>query len=325
MSVSQHGKGVRQCGALLLLAAAATLGVGAIARGGVIVNDTWLDGTRTDPTAPTYSENGVDSDGDLNLESAWFQGGDGTLDPTGPGGPLHGAFSSGTIATSASWTTYFSPEAGQVTLNQGDKLRVTWKFKPNNVNASNTSQNFRVALVDSPSAARLTAPGAPGTAAYTGYGMFMNMAPTLGNSSPFRLMERNVASGDLLATSGNWTGLGTTGAASGNHGYDSGTEYTFVMDVTRTVADALDFNVTMSGGTLNNTGTAQVLFTDTTPNGNSFTFDTFGIRPSGATTTAESFDTTLFKVETVLAPEPASLGMLALLTAGAAARRRRSR
>jgi len=324
MSCSQQRQRGRRCGALAVLAA--SLGLGTLARGGVIVNDTWLDGTRTDPAPPTYSENGVDSDGDLNLESAWFQGGDGTLDPLAAGGPLRGAFSSSTSTSSASWTTYFTPEASPVTLGQGDHLRVTWKFKPNNVNASNTSQNFRVALVDSPSASRLTTTnGTPGTAAYTGYGMFMNMAPTLGNSSPFRLMERNVASGDLLSTSGNWGGLGTTGAASGNHGYDSGTEYTFIMDVARTAADALDFNVTMTGGTLNNSGTAQVLFTDTTPNGNSFTFDTFGIRPSGATTTAESFDTTLFKVETTIAPEPASLGMLALLAAGTATRRRRGR
>src|SRR4051794_1692217 len=121
----------RKCPALGALAMlTATLGVGALAHGGVVVNDTWLDGTRTDPAAPTYSENGVDSDGDLNIESAWFQGGDGTLDPTAPGGPLRGAFTNSTITSSASWTTYFSPEAGQITLGQGDKLRVTWKFKP---------------------------------------------------------------------------------------------------------------------------------------------------------------------------------------------------
>src|SRR5689334_3970577 len=85
-------------GALAMLTA--TFGVGTLAHAGVIVNDTWLDGTRTDPAPPTYSENGVDSDGDLNLESAWFQGGDGTLDPIGPGGPLRGAFSSAASTSS---------------------------------------------------------------------------------------------------------------------------------------------------------------------------------------------------------------------------------
>ena len=43
---------------------------------------------------------------------------------------------------------------------------------------------------------------------------------------------------------------------------------------------------------------------------NSFKFDLFGIRPSGAATTAELFDTSLFRVEYI--PEPASLVLLAL-------------
>ena len=56
-----------------------------------LVNDTWLDGTRTDPASPTYAENngifGGDADLDGNLESAWFRGGAGTFDPVGAGGP----------------------------------------------------------------------------------------------------------------------------------------------------------------------------------------------------------------------------------------------
>src|SRR5688572_9848633 len=78
----------------------------------VIVNDTWIDDTDSDPASPTYSENGADADADGDLESAWFQGGDGTLDPIAGGGPgpLRGAFSSGTSASSASWTNYFTPE-----------------------------------------------------------------------------------------------------------------------------------------------------------------------------------------------------------------------
>ncbi len=126
-----------------------------------IVNDTWQDGTRTDPAQPTYSENGTDSDSDGDLESAWYQGGDGTLDPVGAGGPLRAAFSSATSGSSASWTTYFTPEGSGVNLaNPGDQLKVTWVFTPTNVNASNSSQNLRIALADSPAAARLDADGA---------------------------------------------------------------------------------------------------------------------------------------------------------------------
>ena len=35
----------------------------------IIVNDTWLDGTDDDPASPVYSEYGVDSDSDGNLET----------------------------------------------------------------------------------------------------------------------------------------------------------------------------------------------------------------------------------------------------------------
>lgn len=294
---------------VLLLAAA---GVHA----GVLVNDTWNDGTDSDPASPTYSENGTDGDLDLNLESAWFQGGVGTLDPVGVGGPLRGNMTAGGT-TSATWTTYFTPEASPVTLAQGETLRVTWQFAGTNVNVSNTSQNFRLAVVDSPSASRISANGTPGSAAYTGYGMFMNMGQTLGNSNPFRLMERDGTTAALLsASTPPWSPL-ANGATTGNDGYDSGATYTFVMDITRNSLDQAEIVSTMSGTGLDGDGVAQVIFTDTTPQ--AFTYDTFVIRPSGATTTAELFDTSLFRVEVI--PEPASLSALAM--GGLALMRRR--
>src|SRR5215213_1500487 len=100
----------------------------------LIVNDTWQDGTDSDPASPTYSEYGVDADSDGNLESAWFQGGVGTLDPVGAGGPERGNLTSGG-SSSASWTTYFAPEGSEVNLaNAGDSMKVTWVFSLTNVN-----------------------------------------------------------------------------------------------------------------------------------------------------------------------------------------------
>lgn len=297
-------------------------GVASQALAALIVNDTWKDGTRTDPASPTYSENGTDTDSDGDLESAWFRGGAGTLAPPAGGGPLSGA---GYAGSSATWTTYFTPEGSELNLAlPGSQIKVTWVFKPTNVNASNTSQNLRLALVDSPAAARVSTEASPGGAAYTGYGMFMNMGQTLGNNNPFALTER-IANSALLSAGADWqlSPPLANGATSGNTGYASGTQYTFTMTIARTLANELQINASMVGGSLNGTGTASVSFLDTTPNGGAFKFDTFTLRPSNNTTTADSFDTSLFRVEYVV-PEPASfalIGLAGVLVVGSARRR----
>lgn len=146
---------------LIHLTFVAVFGMVLSVHGNILVNDTWLDGTRTDPAPTVYSEYGVDSDLDMNIESAWYRGGTGTLDPVGPGGPLRGDLTlNGT--GSGSWTTFFAPGATAVNLaNVGDRLTVTWAFTLQNVGAVNSSQNFRVALVDTPEADRLLADGSP--------------------------------------------------------------------------------------------------------------------------------------------------------------------
>jgi len=136
------------------------------------------------------------------------------------------------------------------------------------------------------------------------------MGQTTGSSNSFQLRERAVLNSDLLGTSGNWTAL-ANGLGNNQPGYASGTQYTFTMTLTRNAANGLDIVSSMTGGTIGGGGVATVSFTDPTPS--SFVYDTFALRPSAAASTADSFDTTLFKVETTTAvPEPTSAALLCL-------------
>ncbi len=303
----------RHVAALLVLGATVSL-LAEPAAAVVLVNDTWKDGLDTDPAAPMYAENngtvGSDADADGDLESAWFQGGNGMLNPAGPNGPQRGDLT-GTTA-SASWTTYFAPEATPVTLaNEGDTLKITWVFTPTNVNANvtNTGQNFRIAVVNSPETSRVMANASPGDGMYAGYAMFMNMRDTLANSNSFQLRERTQVdqASALLSASASWTGL-ANGAMTNNPGYASGTQYTYTFEAKRNAASGLDIISRMAGeGLLGDADMAEVIFTDETPNGDNFSFDTFQVRPSMAATTAEVFDTSLFKVEFITSSKPPGL------------------
>jgi hypothetical protein len=278
----------------IVLTLAATCSLALSSHATVILSDTWADGSRAEQNLPT--------------ESQWFLGGSGTL--AASPGHLVGDLGVGGTG-SGSWTTYFAADATPVTLaNVGDTLKVTWQFTLSTLGAANTSQNFKFAVVDSPSAARLTVDGAPGSSTYAGYSMFMNMgAGNLGNARPFNLMERASSSttSALLSASGSWTSL-ANGATSGNTGWEAGVLYTYVMQLTRTGA-GLDILSSMTGGTLyNGTGSASVSFSDATPN--SYTYDTFALRPSSATGAAQTFDLSLMQVEFI--PEPSTFALLGL-------------
>jgi hypothetical protein len=310
---------VRRLAVLAAVAAAAIVLPASRAHAATIVNDTWQDADRTQPASPTYSEYGTDADADGDIESAWFNGGTGATAVASTGHLLL------TPSTgSASWTNYFTPAATPVTLsNTGDSIHVRWAFKTGDVNVSNTSQNFRIALVDTATDAnRLTVDGAPGSDTYPGYALFGNMGETTGNGNSFQLRERLAATNsDILATSGNWTalanGLGNTAV-----GYTDNTNYQFDLTLTRNASSGLDILMTMTGGTIGGTGTVTVNFTDPTPS--SFTYDTFEIRPSGSGTTATSFDTTQFLVEGPV-PEPSSMALAGVAAIGLLRRGRRSR
>ena len=278
-----------------------------------LVNDTWLDGNRTE------QESSVDSDLDGNRESAWF----GTVSTlSASAGHLTGTVGAG----SSSWTTYFASEGSEATLaNPGDTLSVSWTFTLTGTNATNASQGFRLAFVDTPSGSRLAADGNPGSAAYAGYGMFMNVGQTFGHANPFNLMERAApaTASALLSAGASWTSLDDQ-ESSGATGYADATTYLFSMMIVRTASAHLEIDASMSGGSLGGDGVLLASFTDTTPN--SFAFDTFSLRPSSAALSATSFDTTAFSVTLTQVPEPSSCAALAgLASLGVVMARRRGR
>jgi hypothetical protein len=285
-----------------------------------LVNDTWQDSTRTDPAQPVYSENGVDADLDGDLESVWYRSGTGSSTTMSQGHMVNAA---GTGA-SMSLTTYFTPEATPVTLaNVGDQMVVRWVFTPTGVTATSTgNQDMRLAIVDS--STRLTTDATPANATYTGYGAFFNMrAGTLGNASPFRVMEWVGGANNLLSTGAAWAQDATATAVVGTTpGYTSGTQYTFSMSFTKT-ASGVDIVQTMSGAGLNGSGTLSVSHSDASPQ--ALTFDTFALRPQTPELTATSFDTTLFQVTFTpgVVPEPASAALASLGGLAALAFRRR--
>ena len=297
------------------VAACATLALVAPASAAIsIVNDNFISGGRDYPAAPVYSEMGVDANLNGAIESAWYRGGSGTLTVSNPNPGVTPGTLVGTVeSTSASWSTYFTPEAAKVNLlNAGDFVRVTWQFSMQNINASNTSQGFRLALVNSPVGTRLTDEnvlGTPPSGAYTGYALFLNIGQTTGRSTPFQLLERTAASGDLLGTSGNWgNAVNAPGFGNGAAGYTNGATYTLVWELTRTVANELSVVATMTGAGLNGTGSVSVSTVDASPS--SFTYDLLGLRPGSASLSAERLNTPLLKVE--VTPDPAGLGLLAI-------------
>jgi PEP-CTERM motif len=127
--------------------------------------------------------------------------------------------------------------------------------------------------------------------------------------------------GNLLVNDSQWTSVIASGGTAGTEGMLNGTPYTYTLSLTRNASDGLDVFASITGGNINGTGSLSLAFTDATPNGGNFDFDTFALRPSSQAATANQFDTTLFQVE--LVPEPSTWALLGMAGFGLLLRRRR--
>ncbi|MGA2242985.1 MAG: immunoglobulin domain-containing protein [Verrucomicrobiota bacterium] len=255
----------------------------------IFVDDTWADGERF--------SSGPDGSG---IDSPWYTTTNTSL------GVISGHMYATNNGSSLTFLTYFAPDSAPVTLSgAGDTLKITWTFTPITVSPSNTSQAFNFAVVDTPTFVVQSADNFSITnAQYWGYAMFCNMGVLLNHSTPYGLRKWGGTSNDFLVHQGNWSAL-ANGATRYNHGYDSGTSYTMVWTITRGAAGEEIITNTMTGGNLNSQGYAKAYYTNTSPD--TYTFDTFCVRPSNSNNTAVVFDNTHFKVEFIPGAAPAGI------------------
>jgi hypothetical protein len=291
----------------------------------ILVNDTWQDANRTDPTTTVstgpHSEFGTDADADGDLESVWYSS-PAAATSASAGHLVFDNTNGGANTGSSSYTTFFAPDATPVTLAQGETLRVTWVFTPDGV-GTNNGRNLRMALVDTAGADRRTTDGSPNNSTYSGYRISLNVAQTL-IANTMELRERTqFAADNLLVNDDRWSGGLASVGADGAAGMVNGTPYTFVWSIKRTLADEMQIDASLSGGSYAGTGSLALSFTDASANNGSFSFDTFAMRPGSAVNTANSFDTSLFRVEVIPIPEPTGLALAAVVGAAALFRRRR--
>ncbi|MBX3432244.1 MAG: hypothetical protein KF847_02735 [Pirellulales bacterium] len=276
-----------------LVAMATLLAIGTPASGAIIVDDSWADGGRDNGVDP------LDADWWYSTASSAIEVSVGSLGlVTGTSGRgIHGTFAAQTLA------------------NVGDTLTATFTFRTPATVANSASAGFKIGLFDSNSSALnqdISASSGSPNALYNpvlGYMLDFDLNTATAN---VQFRERTVASGQLLATTADYTALSSGGAV---YAINANSVYTGVFSLMRT-ASGLDLTGSLDGPGASTTFTASDLAPST------FAFDVlafhansnvFGSSPAvGAADNGIDFSN--IKVEFSAVPEPSSL-----LTCGAAA------
>lgn len=278
----------------------ASIGLGAatsVAPAQILVNDTWLDGSRNEQNLPT--------------ESQWFASTGSSLTTA------VGTMTALPTTSSRMWMTYFtSTPASPVQLAVNETLRVTAEFTPSGVAAQNSNRGLRIGLFDYSGGTRIGADsfstsGGNG-AGVTGYLLNMNFGQAIGVASPLEITKRvGTADANLMGsvpgTGPIYSSLGAGPSLTlGDPMFVDGISYTLEFSITRTGLDAVDITTRFFGANLNIAHTVSDVAAA------NLTFDAFAIRADVNSRNAEAIAFSRFTVETLVVPEPTSAALLGL-------------
>ena len=260
---------------------------------GVIVDDNWADGDRTDT--------------DLPDETAWFAY---SAAPYSDSTASLTNYASGSMTgisnptNSCTWLTYFTTNPiTPVDLAAGEILKVTLVFIPTNVAVfdGGALYGLRIGLFDfADGGTRAAADGyfVGGTAGsgtnVTGYMLDQSFYTVFPVDGPMEFWARtNLPSGNLIGTLNDYLQVGASGPAgySNSPGFVSGMQYTLEFSAARTVANSVEVSASITGTNLD-------LFNSVTDTNYFYhRFDCFAVRPGTATNSAAGFTFQEFKVE----------------------------
>jgi hypothetical protein len=234
--------------------------MGTICSAGVLLNDTFADGVRTNTNLPTESALWASSAADVTTSV--------------------GSVAQTMVTSSRRLHTYFT-SAGSVSMNVGDKLITTIEFSPETALYSSTSRNFRLGLFHDATRCEADGVGDSGT------------SNAWVDASTIQVGKRNSTTATLIGSTGAYLwGTGTGGAS--NLTLD--TVYTMTMAMDYQAANLMQVDFTFSNAATGWSTTAS--YTDTASVNSTFEF--LQMRLSAASGTADVVDIHSIKVEHVV-------------------------
>jgi hypothetical protein len=317
---------------------AVVLGLGVSgARGALLLNDSWADGSRAESNLPT--------------ESAVWAGVSGTSVPPSSVVTSTGKLTLNQGSSSSKLWTYFTsdlsapnglqPHNAVQTLGVGDKLSASMSFViPSAVtsNATSAGRDFRFGLFFDPSDARIQADvnsdGGGGTNPWTdatGYAVQIPVNSNLANTTNlFQIGKRTTSNTSLLGSTGAYSFAPTGGTPVGAQ---SNVPYTVQLLLQRISATQLDVtakwlqgNTLLSSQTVSDLGTSfggTAIGAGLLPGSQSVysNFDQMFFRMSSNTEFSQ-IDFSNFQIDYTPAPEPGSMVLMAAGGVLMASRRR---